>query len=368
MDTDPKLEAVKGNQILYWSLVGLSLAIYAILLILSWATWNVKLLNFTLLGFPIIFNLGFLFDLPVILHVAKSIRFVATDMLGATYFYGKALGNAGQGPHFVPWPSNIELGPRDIQQVLVPGKKDDIFWGDEKLDLPEGKVRPIFMNTRAPTDAEKAPLDVQMTVGVSYVVFWKIDNLLMYLAHIRTVEECEAQLRSISETVLSETIATMTVNGAISGQAEINQKLDNRIRERTGDWGITVTRASLTQINPSHKLAEAMRDRATAKFNADAVVIAANAEGERRERLGKADAMAEEARVLAPLTARAKGLKGMMDGLNVGGSEVLAHSGLIDALPKSSLILGEPGIAGMFGLVKAGADALRTQDEKGSKQ
>lgn len=344
-DSDPVLEKVQEHPSFYLLIVVSGLVVDVTLGLLVWLTWNVILFAFWFMNF----NLGFIFLALLGAHLALlSFKMVRTDELGAFYFFGKLLKKAGQGLHYAPWPISMEIGPRDVQQVWAPGKRNDIYWGDEKTALPEGMVRPIFMNTRAPRDDEKKPLDVQMTVGFAYALFWRIIDLPEFLAHSRTPEEVSDQLRSISEAVLAEEIEDLTVDGAITGQRKINQKFDNTIRDRTKNWGIEVVRANLTQINPSHELAKAMRDRAEAEFTAQNTVIA-----------GEADRKASKARTLGPIEAKTEGLGELMDRLKVSGDAVLASDTLERTIPDKTIIVGTQGITDLLGLVKAGQAALK---------
>lgn len=359
---DPVFLDVHGDKGLHYLLIGAALLVYAFLGNAAWAAWDILLLSLGGLNF----NLGFLFALPVLGHILFSIKNVPEDKVGGLYFFGHALKNADSGLHFAPF-MRLEIGPKDVQKIWAPGKRDQIFWGDEKEDLPEGMVRPIFMNTRAPAEGETKPLDVQMTVGLGYALFWRISNFLTFNAHTRSIPETDDQLRSISEAVLAEDIASRTVDGAITGQAAINKNFDNKIRERTEGWGVQVMRANLTIINPSHKLAEKMRDRATAQFDADAQVIAAQATATSTVLIGEADGKAARARAFGPLQGRAEGLAAIKDKLEVSdGEKVHEKETLRDALSngRATFVGGRAGLADLLGMFDTGKSLPSEGGEK----
>lgn len=322
---DPKLRPVRPKIALYWSLYAACVLAYLIIFSIGKGHWNTILFSFPLFGMELKFGLGALINLIPLAHIAASLKKVHTDEVAGKYFYGVPLFRARPGLNFVPFGiMNLERYPADIQEIFLPAKADEIFWGDEEQPLPEGMVRPIWVPTKPPTDVEQAPLDAQMVVGIVGYLFWRITDIFTFHARVTSVEEADSQLRSIWVRVASEDIVKHTAGGAIAKQQELNDNLDNRIRGHTSDWGIQATSAGLTQINVSHALGAAMRNRAKARFEAETKVIDANAEGEARERLGKADGEADRARTAGPLMGRADGLAAMAKSLGVDGSVVLA--------------------------------------------
>lgn len=346
---DPELEKVEGDMSLHNKIIMLTLYGYALLIFPAWLTWNITLLEIAWFYF----NLGPVFLLPIVAHlILDGVKIVYKDQVGAFYFLERALRNANSGFHFAPF-MKMETRSADLYQIWAPGTAEKIAWIDEHDDLPRpDMVRPIYMNTRAPKKKEKKPLDVQMTVGLTYTVWLRIVDLLSFLRHTRTFEEAEGQVRSISQTVLSEAIAKRTVDGAIRAQALLSKRMDNEIRARTKGTGYQVTRADVTRINASKKLAEKMRDRATAQFSADEEAIRADGEARGRERLAHAKYREGMAQTQGPLDGRAEGYANIAEATGAEGTDVMVVQTLGEIMPSANATYVTPGFGELVGGVK----------------
>lgn len=363
---DPKFKKVKPNLWLYVLIMILLFAVYAALIGLGLANADVMLMDTG----PLRFNLGFLFVLPVIAHILVSYfkdKEVRTDELAGLYFFGIPLKRVGPGKPFVAFGLfKLDRVPSDMQTIFVPAERDFIFWGDEKEDLPEGMVRPIWLPTRAPTGDEKQPLDAQMQIGVVYVDMYTVEDIFTFRAKVRSIEEANKQLETMSTSVLRRDIAKRTVSGALGDQDELDEMLDDHVRDRTSDWGVNMRIVEITDINVSHELARSMRDRAKARLDAETRVIAAQAEGQEREILGLADGKAGKARAKGPLDGQAEGMANMMTRLKVTGEAVLASETAREAFAKASgVIVGAgSGIGDLLGTVKAAQLVLGTKEKE----
>ncbi len=362
---DPDLEPIEVDTILYGIImVGLVLT-YATLAILGFLTWNLVLLD---LGLE--FKLGYWFFVLIAIHVFLSLwnREVPTDKLGALYFFGNPIRIVKKkGLVFVPWGLvNLDLLPADLQEILAPGKRDQIYWGDDDTEVPDGMVRAIRMTTKAPEDAEKDPLDAQLTVGLGYFVLWTIKDPVTFRAHIRTIEEADSQLRLMSTTALSEIIATMTASQAIENQSVINNTLDNAVRDKTKSWGVEINNTGLTQINLSHALATAMRDRAKARFEAQTQVINAEAQAKENVLLGESEGIADRARAAGEILGRVDGMKAMAEELKVDGASVLAAEATRGIFKDADTVVvgAGDGLRDVLGAVSAGKTMFKNKDKK----
>lgn len=338
-------------------------AVYALLLFLAWETSAIHIIE---IGTHSL-NVGGIFILIILSHFLYSLKRVGANERGAVYFYGRYLVEVGPGLHPLPAGglTNILTFPRDYQTIQEPGPRDSIYWGDEKTELPKGKIRPIFMNTRGANDNETANLDVQMTVGVTYIVLWAVLHVATFVVTLHTLEEAQEQIRQLSERILAEIIAERTVAGAINKQKEVNEELKSRLAAETEGWGVYINVAGLTDINLSHSLNQAMRDRGEAQFKADSVVIQAEGDAKATTLRGEADGKAAHARALGEISGRAEGMKKLKEELEVTGSEALAAETARATIPGSNaVILGSDGLLQAAGIGAVFGQGLKSSGEK----
>src|SRR5690606_13788360 len=141
-----------------------------------------------------------------------------------------------------------------------PDEPENVFHGGDEADLPPGMVRPIFITTRAPKEGETAHLDVQMTAKWSFYVQFQIHHLLRFFSIVGSFEHAQRLIRDTGEAVLNEFAAQYTMGGMIEHLADINQTLDNRIRELVNQWGMQVYETKALAPNLSHSLSEELRN------------------------------------------------------------------------------------------------------------
>lgn len=349
---------------------GIGFGLYGVCALLGLLTWGVILVSIPLpfLQNGLQFNLGFWFFVAVAGHAIISLfgnEQLGTDEHGVLYFFGVPVTvYHSAGLKFVFWGFfTLDRLPKDLREIHAPGKKDKIFWGDDDAPVPAGMVRAIRMTTKPPEnfeDVEKNPLDAQLTVGLGYFVLWTIKDPVQFRGHIRTIEEAESQLRAMSMTALSEIIGTISAREVNARQAEINRKLDDVIREKIKGWGIEINDTGLTDINMSHILAKAMRDKAAAGFQRDTEILRAQGEAESIRLVGEAKGKAAEAAAKGELTGRAQGMKAIQEELDVDGAAVLASETIRNIGDGTDLIIagGQNGLTDLIGMVKAGQAAF----------
>jgi regulator of protease activity HflC (stomatin/prohibitin superfamily) len=361
------MEAVVPNKSLYGWLMGGTLAAYGTCGLLAAGTWFTEIVH---IG-PVHLNWGPVWLLPLGVHFfGFALKEIKSNKIGALYFYGDPAKTYGPGLKFLPGTpfANLATEDHDTQIILEPAHRDKIFWGDEKEDMPNDMHRPVFMNTRAPDDADKKennPLDTQLQLGVSWEVIWVIDDVPTFRTNMHSLKEAEEQIRGISVTALSEVIATRTADGAIAQQAEVNVEFIARLQKLTENWGVKIRRANLTGINTSHKLAEAMRDRAKAEFEADTKRILAKGEADAIVSVGEARGRATRAETSGPLIGRAEGYGAISKVLGVSGSEVLAAETARETIPgANATILGGGGLAEAASIGALFGAGLKTNDNK----
>jgi regulator of protease activity HflC (stomatin/prohibitin superfamily) len=339
-----ELEKAELNTGLYRILLFSNVGTYALLGLGAALTWS-SLIG-TVAGFN--FNWGGLVALVPTGHLfGFALRSVDKDERAAMYWFGEYIRPMKPGLHFVPAAPLTEIVrmPHDTQTILEPGPRDEIFLGEEDKPLPEGMVRPLFMQTRGPETGENKPLDAQLQVGVSFEVIWVVEDVATFLQNMKNIREAEPQIRSLAVTSLAEVLIQGTGQYAIDHQPEVNAKFLDRLQEKTKNFGIKVNRANLTSINLSHALATSLRDRAKAELDKETTIIKTDAEAYEIERLGAARGKAAAAEAKGPLEGRGDGMAHIAEQLKVPGSRVLASETAVEALSAgNALILGGPGL------------------------
>lgn len=364
--SDPKLEPVKIHPQLYKKIVSATIATYAALLALAVLTWNVMILPFL--------NVGFGFVVIVLCHFMFSWIVAKTDEWVALYFYERAIKVIDPGPYFVPaglmQPKRV---PRGLKQFQAPGEPEQIFHGDDKAALPAGMVRPIRITTRAPKENEKGHLDVQMTIEWSFYVQYQIFDFFQFISRVGSFEHAARLIRDTGEAVLNEFASEMTVNGMIENLKEINEEIDNRIRELVNTWGMEIYEAKALAPNLSHTLATELRNLPAERLRAEQARTKASANRFRLEEEGEGAASAEAAMLVAKaegreafLTAEANGLKAKKDALNIDGETVIVAEVASDAFKNAdSVIVGAgDGVRDLMGMLKGGKSVLNSGGDK----
>ena len=145
----------------------------------------------------------------------------------------------------------------------------------------------------------------------------------------------------------------------------MNEELKSRLAAETEGWGVYINVAGLTDINLSHSLNQAMRDRGEAQFKADSVVIQAEGDAKATTLRGEADGKAAHARALGEISGRAEGMKKLKEELEVTGSEALAAETARATIPGSNaVILGSDGLLQAAGIGAVFGQGLKSSGEK----
>lgn len=351
---------VPEHRRLYQSLWFLGLAILAITLEVALLTWKTRLLE----SFGLTFDGGPTFLLFAFASLAFSLKMVAANNLAGAFCYGKALKRLDSGLHFVPFGlMQIERRDRTVQEFQCPGEPEEVFKGQDSEILPEGKVRPIRVVTRAPKEDEKETLDAQMTIVVNFVIQYAIKDIFLFISNYGSTDQIKRQLRDVGEIVVVEQAASRTVAGFIKDLKLINHELAQGIENRFQNSGIDIISVRLISPDITHDVSKALAGIPEMRAKAEQRVISAGAQQTELEKAGAGKASAEQ----ALLTARAVGLKKIRTDLEVSGDSVLAAGAVRDISPNTDVILvgAESGMRDLMGLVKGAEAALKTG--KGTK-
>ncbi|HUQ30220.1 MAG TPA: SPFH domain-containing protein [Candidatus Paceibacterota bacterium] len=346
---------VQPHLALYWSLVLATACLYIAALITAVFSWTMPIFSFT--GEYFTFGPGLL--LGALVHFVLSIKSVEADKVAGLFFYGKALHKAEPGPHFVPLGlMQLRKESRAFQEFQFPGDPEKVFHGDDKVDLPEGMVRPIRVVTRSPKDTEKEHLDVQMTLVVNFVVQFRVVNIFDFVANIGTLKEAERQMRDAGETTLAEAITIRTAGQVVTGLSDINSLLEDAIQKRIEGWGVEMISARMVAPDITHDVSIALANIPIARAQAEKTVIDARATRAKLTEEGQGAADARE----ALLTGEAKGLEAQKKLLGLANGETVLAAQVAQAVvgnEKTILIGGESGMKDVMAIVKGAEAALK---------
>lgn len=374
----PDVEFSRG---LYWTIVISTIICYVVALSLSPLIWGVMLLQ---LG-PLEFQAGPGVLILVGTHLLLSIinQNVGLDEFGVIEFYGRIVRKAKPGPYFLPWGLlrlNKIKGAQQIFQLEAPGPSDLIFWGDEQTPLPTeppGMVRALRIPTRDPDPGEVRGLDSQMTLGTEWYAIGVITEPIVFLVRAGTIEKAKEILRPMGDSSLSEDYSERTPAGVIRSIAQINAKLDDRVRKKAEGMGLTITQVHLKVVNLGHRVSTQMAKRAAASFEADTTVITAKGERKKREEEGMGTAHADRSRGKAAadneenlLTGRAKGMAEIAKIATQPGGELAVASETTRAAFKDTDVVfagAQGGITDIMGVAAAASKAFQTGKKTGEK-
>lgn len=364
--SDPVLKPIELSPLTYWVLVGAEIVLILLLLVAGIITWSTMLL-------PPFFNVGGVFVSIALVIIIHSWVEVKTNEWAAFYFFGRALKMAGSGPHFkVPLLMQMRRVLKRLEQFQAPGEPEDVYHGDEKSDLPKGKVWPIRVTSRQPRDGEDGHLDVQMTFEWSFYVQYQILDFFLFISQIESLDHAKRLIRDSGEAILKAYGAERTLRGVLEDVATVDSTLDNRIRELANRWGMQIYEAKTLAPNISHTLAEELRNLPVARLRAEQTKTTATAQRFKQEEEGAGAAKAE----LDMLTSKAKGRKAFlkgeaeglgakMDRLKVSGEVIVAAELSSDAFTNANAIMmGGGAAADLAATLQLTADALKKGDKK----
>ncbi|HWU24167.1 MAG TPA: SPFH domain-containing protein [Candidatus Paceibacterota bacterium] len=262
--------------------------------------------------------------------------------------------------------------PTDIQEIEEPGPRDDIFWGDEDVELPKGKVRPIFVTSRSQIKGETRALDTQIQYAVAYYVFWSVsDDVATFRRNSRSLAEADSQIKKISLTLLDQIVGALTAEGVIADQANVNDRFDDAICRKAYGMGVEIHQAGLHGFNLSHEMARAMRNRAKAQFELETTNMQTDGQARRIREIGKAEGDADYERAKASIEGRADGMAILKENLGASGEAVLAFEAVREILPKSTVLAGASAgasdLAGVVGTMAATFTAMKGGDQASKK-
>lgn len=218
-------------------------------------------------------------------------------------------------------------------QTQYPGNPEDIFWDDEKKDLPSGKVRPVRFSTKTPTGfdpkTETDPLKMfRYTIAVSWTVTWQIkkSEVIKFWKNVGSENEAISRMRDQSQETLKEEYGKLTPSEVLEKTKKTSKKLERDLEKLTGDgddpgsgWGVNIVGVNIVEDNLGHTTTaeQAKATQAQYKLNAKLKENLGVGDEERQKLIGRADGTkkiqenlkTEEGRLAARLTLASETLK-----------------------------------------------------------
>jgi hypothetical protein len=349
------------------------------------ATATVLLVPSEIEVWSIAFNPQLILLLAELVYVAAGFRAIPTDRAAGLDFAGTPVKQFGNGLKWYPWlVFNLTTESALLVQAEFPGDADHVFWGGEEAELPDGKVRPIYILT-GENPGSNLPTDLQTNLGASALVRFQLVSKRYFdlVRNVAPVDDANGsfiretmtgnssvtarllevlrQLRDTGARYMGEVIGKLSYNEITLNRALLDEWLFNRIKLEMIPWGLELREAGFTQLNPGHDYNKALQQRSAASIARDALVLQADGKGREIERIGEATASAR----LALLKAEAEGQKKIRDGLGVSGQEVLAADvGKAMADGDSNTVIIGPGLgaAGLGAILGAGAQSTNNRN------
>lgn len=362
---------------LYFTVCGAVLAVAA-LLAAAVALW-VPPVAFADWGFPL--NPQWFFYLLIAVYLLAGFRMVDTDEVAGADFFGEPVYQFDSGLKWFPW---LILGfnkePTTYVQAEFPGDADHVQWSDEKTELAEGKVRPLYVVTgeKPATPGkpdDRLPTDLQMNIGVAEFVQFRLVKAHFFDLEVnigdidadkeieirRTITggtdltlkmlEAVRQMRDTSGAILLEVLGQLSLNEIRQYLTLINKLLELRLQEKVMDWGLELVDARITKTNAGHDFNEKLQNRGEAISVRDSTIIKAEGEKQRLILEGQGKASATQ----AELEATANGYQAIGEVVRLKKGREAMNGQVVAKLAEAGnvVVVGPQGITDMFGLVKA---------------
>lgn len=297
----------------------------------------------------------------LILYTVASLRIIGPKELGCRLFFGKPIDNVSSGLTFVPlWIFELVTETRLVIQDELPAEPDKIYRGSESdasgKTVPKElqalgwkpPIRVTFSDRNKESFNEKIkkedPYDTRLTAEVVPVIRWKIDDFVVFLKTIGSVDSARKQMEDTCVKTFTEVLTKVSPAVALLRIQRYSGELQVSIETLVQTWGIEINSAQIKAINFSQTLNAAVQD----------VVV--------KERKKKADILEGQGlggREKEILNGRTDGLTKMAKDLDVKGHAVLgaetarAIAGEGDKSSQRTIIAGSGGFVDLVGTAAA---------------
>ena len=135
----------------------------------------------------------------------------------------------------------------------------------------------------------------KLNAMVDAQVYFKVkDTEKEVMSSIYNVQNYKVQIVNLARTTLRNIIGTMTLNQANSDRNSINAELMKTLETETKNWGISVVRTELKEINPPKEVQEVMNKVVIAENEKQSAIdfatsIETKADGQRRAKIKEAE-------------------------------------------------------------------------------
>lgn len=306
-------------------------------------------------------------SLAYIIFSYRFINPVETDKNGVITFFKRPVGErVGAGPVFAPlFVFQVRKETSLAIQKEFPGEPQSIFRGEmkDKKELPEGMVPPIRIQFAKSIPENKAEallgedfiaerrlggaldkdvkfyahtetgdgLAKRVTAEPFPVVRFMIEDVAAFVRNIGSVEDALIQIEDEMFSVLTRLYTKISVAQALQNIEWANIHLYNALERRVGirgdlkPWGIALQDAYVKYIYTSHGVNQAIAAAASAPFQKQSTVIAAEASRRRKILEGEGDASAAGNLQRQTLDAQTEALKKRAAALGIKGEEAIAQ-------------------------------------------
>lgn len=303
-------------------------------------------------------NWGFTTMILTIFYLLASVRIVDAQEVGAVFFFGKPLFNVNPGFYLVPlgiYELKRETGL--VIQMELPADPEFIYLGDEPK-IPEGFFAPIRVTFSGDKDIpndlktdkgekvdvtdENDPLNKnRVTAQVVPIVRFIIprDKYIEFYKTIGTLEEARKQLLDQTVAIFTQDLSRVTVAFALKNLEFFSKRFEKKLDKVVTTWGADFKNANIKAIQFTHSLNGSISSVSAAEFVAKAKKLEGQGEGEREKGI---------------LDGRSKGLKKMMEDLEVSGDTVLGAEtarGITSNPGQKTIIAGSKGFTDLAGVV-----------------
>lgn len=363
-----------NKKTLFWVWLG---GIYISLLLLS-----IAISDYTISLYPLSFHQanpgkedwdwGLALFLSLVLYTITSVRKLGPTEQGSRVFFGRPVDQVSSGFVIVPnglfelkiFPSKIT-----IMQKEFPAEPEKIYRskdGDHEIIPPEmiqlGMKPPIRIPFGKPGEQESSvldrdPLNQRLIEEVVPIVRWSVDDCILFMQTVETIEKAESQMEDLCVAILSREFGVATPSQVIADLRTYNNTLTTELQTGVARWGISIESAKIKVINFSYNLNKAVQKIAEETAKGKARTIEAEGLKQAAIRAGEGAGAAEK----AVLKGRTDGLEDMMNRLDVKGPAVLAAEtarGITNNPGQKTIIAGSSGFADLAAIGTILGEAL----------
>lgn len=289
--------------------------------------WNV---TFRVSGESI--SLGQCFVAFGLLHLMFGVRRTTVDELVVIDFFGFPLtvvsGEAGM---ILIGCKTTKFNAKQVQ-TQYPGEPEQVFWEDEKKDLPPGMVRPVRFSSKMPNNYAKDETDplkkFRYTFAVSWTVTWQIRKagVIKFWKNVGSEAEAIKRMRDQSQETLKHEYGLLTPDQILSKTKRTCKRLEKDLEELVGDgndpdsgWELDIISANIVEDNLGHETTKEQSNLTKAEYQLQVRKKQNLGDGDHEKQLliGKAEGMkkvqenlkTEEGKLAASITLASETLK-----------------------------------------------------------